>query len=115
MSHWTDSEIIQLRKLAKTHTTWEAAKVMRRTRSSVQWKAWHLGISFRKHGEAHHSARLAKADVLQVFTLRDQGLSTLEIARRLSTCPQYVNMIARFGMRYRETMPHLLAKNKMLR
>ena len=106
---WADSEIASLRKLAKTHTLREAAALLGRNYPGVESKAHELRISFRKYGEAHHSTTIPTANVLQVFELRDQGLTTLEIARRLGTCPQYVNAIARFGMRYRETLPHLLA------
>lgn len=110
--YWTNSEIVQLRKLAKTHTTQEAAAALGRTRASVTGKAQVLGISFRKHGDAHHSTRHTQAAVLQVFTWRDQGCSTREIAQRLGTCPCYVRMIARREVRWRDTLPHLLAESE---
>jgi hypothetical protein len=109
---WTDSEVVQLRALAKTHTTWEAAAALGRTRTSVEGKAQVLGISFRKYGDAHHSTRHPTAAVLQVFTWREQGLSTREIAQRLGTSPCYVRMIARREVRWRETLPHLLAASE---
>lgn len=107
---WVNSEIVRLRALAKTHTLQEAAKVIGRSHRATALKAASMGISFQKYGEAHHSASIPTAKVLQIFALRNQGLSTREIAEQIGTGPNYVNEIESLGTRYRETLPLVLGE-----
>lgn len=100
---WLASEIRELRRLAKTHTYASAAKVLGKTTKAVGSKAKELHISFRKYGEAHHSAIYTKAEIQRVFELKAQGMSQSEIAKCTGISAGHISDIQAYATRFRDS------------
>lgn len=92
---WTPSDITKLKKLSKTHTMKEAAEDIGCSENNVKSKAKSLGVSFRKYGELHHSAKYSDHDVYLARELVDAGLSTAEVGRKLEIPQPVVSMYYR--------------------
>lgn len=101
---WSQSEMATLHRLAETHTMAEVAVLVNRSEPAVAMKAYKLGISFRKYGTNNHRAKLDTPDIAQLFVLRDEGVSTRQIASQLGVTTVHVSKIERFEARYRESL-----------
>ena len=80
--NWAGKES-ELRMLSKTHTMKGAAEVIGCTKGQVSHKAKLLGISFRKYGELHHSAKFSNEDIRLARELVEAGISKQETAEKL--------------------------------
>lgn len=101
---WLDSEIRELRRLALTHTYAAAAQVLGKTAKAVGMKAKRLKISFRKYGEANHSTIYTNAEIKQVFELRKQGMTILEIAKCTGISRWHVFDVLAYEARFRDSL-----------
>lgn len=101
---WLDSEITELRRLAKTHTYEQTAQAMGKTFASVAQKAKRLHISFQKYGEANLSTIYTKEDLKRLFEMRSQGFTLREIAEHTEMNLTHVFEILSYEVRYRDTI-----------
>lgn len=108
---WTATEEERLRELGASGARLrEAAAQLGRAESTVSLKAARLGISFMKRGEAHHRTTHSAAEIREIVRLHRSGWRNVQIARHLGIGKSYVSEVVNGVLRYRETLPHLLAK-----
>lgn len=101
---WSASEVRILRKLAMTLTVAQVAVELGRGVAAVQQKAGRLNISFRKSGEYHTAAKLSRAQVGEVFALKEQGWTQRKIANQFGVDHSCVGAILNFETRFRESL-----------
>lgn len=89
---WTSTALTKLRKLSKTHTMQQAADEIGCNKNQVYGRARRDGISFRKYGELHHSAKYSDHDVYLARALVDEGISRAETGRKLGIPQPVVSM-----------------------
>lgn len=92
---WTPTALTKLRRLSKTHTMQQAADEIGCNKNAVHGKARREGISFRKYGELHHSAKYSDHDVYLARALVDEGITTAEAGRKLDIPQPVVSMYCR--------------------
>lgn len=79
---WTYQEIKTLKKSAGKLPVEDIAKLLGRTRQSVQIKAGKLGLSLRLYGQLHHSAKFSDSAVEYARRLYDKGWKVEAIAQK---------------------------------
>lgn len=108
---WTNEEIIQLRHGAwKGMTVAEVAKEINRTFRATSAKAFELKISFTKHGENHYKCKLTKAQIQEIWQLREKGATYREIADGFGVDRSLVGHILNLRGRFRESLEVLMSK-----
>lgn len=98
-NYWSSDELDTLRKLAKTHTTTEIARMLGRTENAVKRASQTRRIRLQKYGEAHHSASISDAQVQIIREYRASGMYVREIAARMDLPFEAVRSIADYRTR----------------
>lgn len=101
---WTPSDLTKLRKLSKTHSRQEAAKIIGCTYSALIGKCKRDGISFRKHGENHPTAKRSNDDVRLIRLLLDEKMPVKEIAEKFEVTPTTVYNLKYHNFRNQDHM-----------
>ena len=70
---WTADEKIKLRRLARTHTGPQIAKLLDRTTKAVNHMAQKLDIRLMKRGELRHNTKYPRSRVVEIRALYNTG------------------------------------------
>jgi len=85
-----------IRRFGATKTAAEIGLILDRSYISVRGRAHKLGVSMRKHGEAHWNQRIPALQCSAIKTLTDAGFSPPEI-RQLLHLDHTIGAIHRIG------------------
>lgn len=96
---FTRSEITLLRNLARSHTAQQIADMTGRSRRSIANKAFELGISMKKNGDAHYNVKHSDHDIELCRALYDEGLPIREISEKMEIPANYLSNILHFRKR----------------
>ncbi|MFZ1871932.1 MAG: DNA-binding protein [Chania sp.] len=83
MKRWTEAEDKALREGAGTLTAKKIGQLLGRTEKSITVRAFNIGISLRKSGDAHHSRKYSEADIDLAYQLHATGMGLRLIAEKL--------------------------------
>lgn len=82
---WTPDEKAKLRRLARTHTGPQIAKLLDRTTKAVNHMAQQLEVRLMKRGELRHNTKYPRSRVLEMRALFNTGKwRTWQIAEKFS-------------------------------
>ena len=101
---WTTDDIATLRRLARTHTQADTARILGRGLPATIRKAGQERIAFRKAGERHNTAKYPTATVRRICQLRALGWGPDRIARVVAVSRGNICNIIYYRGRVREYM-----------
>lgn len=91
---WTADEKIKLRRLARTHTGPQIAKLLGRTTKAVNHMAQKLEVRLMKRGELRHNTKYPRSRVIEMRALFKTGKwRTWQIADKFGMKISTVNAI----------------------
>ncbi|WP_299689247.1 hypothetical protein [uncultured Vibrio sp.] len=96
---WSSSDTQFLRRNAQRMTSKQMGEYLERTEVSIKSKAKQIGVTFQKHGDAHHLAKHSAHDVELCRALSDEGLKPCEIAEKMELDYSYVQCVLNYRIR----------------
>ena len=96
---WSAADTQFLRRNAQRMTSKQMGEYLERTEVSIKSKAKQIGVTFQKHGDAHHLAKHSAHDVELCRALSDEGLKPCEIAEKMELDYSYVSCVLNYRIR----------------
>ncbi|PTO78428.1 hypothetical protein CWN84_07725 [Vibrio splendidus] len=96
---WSVDDTQFLKRNAQLMTSKLIGEYLGRTEISIKSKAKQIGVTFQKHGDAHHLAKYSAHDVELCRALSDEGLKPCEIAEKMELDYSYVSCVLNYRIR----------------